>query len=208
MTINSTSEVNNNLSISLSTEEIASEFSGDVYGSVAAMILLQAKENRDMARTAKIAEENNLLAEENEQVEKMHDKADEVRAAGSWEGWTTIGAGLLEMGSGVVTMTGSTSEAGDLLPKAKGEAALMSSGGTVFQGIGKLEGAEHNGAATDDEADATLASNRADFIKRKLEDIKDLEKDANDLGRDAIDFYRNIVSTKGETDRSAIFLRG
>jgi hypothetical protein len=208
MAINATSEVHSSSHVLLSSDDLTAEFSGDVNGSVAAMMLLHARDTRELAGQARSAEETNLAAQENEQVAKMREKADDLRAAGEWEGITTMIGGGLGVASGFVTMTGSTFKSGELKPGPRGLSDGLSGTGTILGGIGKLGAADLHSDGDLADADATAAANRAEQSKRRLEDIKDMESDARDLARSAVDFYRDVSQTKADGDRAAVFLRG
>jgi hypothetical protein len=192
----------------MSGDEIASEFGGDVNASVAAMMLLHAKEVRESVQTARSLEEENLQRQEENQIRSMHEEADKTRAAGFEEGFGLLISGGLQMASGGVSIFGPTTEAGELTKGAKGTQDILRGAGEGTRGGTQLLATADKGAADGAKADATDAEHRADAAKRRLSDLKDEAADARELAKKAIDFLRDQTRTNASTDQAAANIRG
>jgi hypothetical protein len=208
MAVDATSAVHVNSPLLHTSDDLQADFGGDVSASVAAMMLQHASESRDLTRQARAAEEKNLEAQESAEVQAMHVQADDIRAAGRWEGLTTIGAGAITCVAGVVTATGAALGSGELKHGPAGAVDALKGSGKLAEGFGEWQGAEAQGDGKVAESDGVAAGNRAEAAKRRLEDLRDEEKDANDLAHTAIDFYRDQTRTKADTDSATLSFRG
>jgi hypothetical protein len=208
MTIDATQGIRDTSPILLGPDDITSRFGGDENAMIAALMLGHARDVREGARVARAAEEKNIEAQENLQVQAMHDQADDLRTAGTIEGITEIGAGVLEVGAGEITMTGETFPSGELKPAFSGEALTLKAFGEIGKGTGTMVASYYKGESQDADANGTAAGHHAQAAIRRLDDIKDLEKDARDLARTAVDFYRDQTRAKADADHAALFLRG
>ena len=85
----------------MSTEhDIAMDLGGDINAQVAAMLLVNARDARNNAKVERGAQEEIALAEEHQQIEKLHEQADEIRKAGRERGVAMmVGGGLTVAGS-------------------------------------------------------------------------------------------------------------
>jgi hypothetical protein len=207
MTIDAAGGVRNTSNMLPTGDQALLDFGGDVGASVAAMMLLHARETREGTSEARAAEERNIEAQEARQVQAMHDQADQIRAAGLWEGTSNIVAGVLGVGAGAVTLNGETLRSGELVTSAQGRVEYLNGSAKVVVGSGNVFAAIDKADAQNAEADGVAAGNRSEAAKRRLADLNDAAKDAQELTRTAIDFYRDATRTKADTDRAAVSMR-
>jgi len=208
MTIDVTQGIQDRTQTFLTPDDIATRFGGDPNAEIAALMLGHARDVREGARQARAAEEKNIEAQENQQVEEMRNQAEDIRRAGYVEGVTEIGTGVLDVFAGETTMNGATTMHGKLTPQVEGDVLVMKGSSDVLKGAGTMGAAWFKGESQIDDANGTAASHHAQAAIRRLDDIKDVEKDARDLARNAIDFYRDQVHTQADADHAAVFLRG
>jgi hypothetical protein len=208
MTIDASNRVSTGTLLFTSSEQIAAELGGDVTASVAAMMLLHAKQTREAVQTAQAIEEEKLSIYEENQIRSLHEQADWTRSAGIKEGLGLMMKGGLRIASGTVGIRASTLENGELSPGARGSQAILDGSGDGAQGGSQLLAAVDNHAADVAEADATDAEHRAEAAKRRLEDLDDQSADARKLTKDVIEFLRDQARTKASTDNAAASIRG
>jgi len=192
----------------MSSEQIAAELGGDVNASVAAMMLLHAKQMRESVQTARSFEEENLRIHEECQVQAMHEQADRIRAAGIAEGVGLIASGGCQIASGIVGLSGSRLASGELTPSRQGTQAVLQGAGTGANGVSQLSAAGDKHAADRADANATAAGHRAEATKRRLDDLQDEAAEARDLAKKVIEFLRDQTRTKASTDNAAASIRG
>jgi hypothetical protein len=207
MTIDATSRMTPSILLFTSPEQIAAEFGGDVNASVAAMMLLHAKQLRESVQTACSIEEERLRIQEERQVHAMHEQADRIRSAGMNEGLGLIASGGFQIASGVVGIAGARLQDGQLSPRAAGSQAILQGSGSASRGVGEMFASEDNWAASIANADATKAENSAEATKRRLDELKEEMAQARDLTKTAIDFLRDQTRTKASTDDAAASIR-
>lgn len=207
MNIDATQTTLNRTSL-LTPDDIEARFGGDANAEIAALMLGHARDVREGARESRAAEERNIEAQENLQVEEMRNQASDIRRAGTIEGVTEIGTGALDLWAGTTTMTGDTFSDGKLKPEVDGKVLLAKGSSEIVKGTGTMGAAWFKGESQTDDANGTAAGHHAQAAIRRLDDIKDVEKDARDLARTAIDFYRDQVHAQAEADHAALFLRG
>jgi hypothetical protein len=179
---------------SLDFDARLNDLGGDVNARVAAMVLGAARDSRDAADQARVAEEENLREQEAQQVQAMHEQADAIRAAGNW----ALGGAIVSGGTQLVGAAGGFG--GDREPYETGGKLV----GAAAQYGGKLEDAHK----TDLDATETTAKNHVEASTRRLGDIKELRSDARDLKQAAVDFLRESTRTRGEIDRAPLSIRG
>jgi hypothetical protein len=185
-----------------------SELGGDVNAQVAVMLLSQARENREAADRGRAAEEANLEAQEVAQVAAIHAQADDIRSAGSAALVGDLFSGGLSVLGGVVRLGGEDKPTPSEFDRLQARGAMLDTEGRIVKAGADFAGSVFNGAKSDEQAAESAAGHAADAAKRRLDDLKGLHSDARDLARAAIDFLRETTRTKGETDRTAISIRG
>jgi len=192
----------------MSPEQIATELGGDVNASVAAMMLIHAKQMRELVQTARSFEEENLRIHEERQVRAMHEQADRIRAAGITEGVGLMASGGFQIASGIVGLSGTTLRSGELTPRAQGTQAVLQGAGAGANGVSQLVAAGDKHAADVANIEATAAEHRAEAAKRRLDDLEDEAAEARDLTKKVIEFLRDQTRTKAGTDNAAASIRG
>jgi hypothetical protein len=209
MTIDATQSTQNRSQILLAPENLDAEFGGDPNATLAVLMLAHARDVRDGARDTRAAEERNLEAQEDRQVQAMHEQADDTRWAGWVGGATEIGAGVLQTYAGSMTMTGATNpKTGEITAEVNGSVLKVNGYGELVKGAGNVGSSLLKAEGEDADADGTAAGHRAQASIRRLDDIKETEKDARELARTAIDFYRDQTRSKTDADHATLFLRG
>jgi hypothetical protein len=195
------------LALGASADGVDGQFDGDVNAQVAAMMLVHAKESRDLNDTAREAEEKHLKEQQDAQVQAMHDQADAVRTAGFADCLGAVFQGGLTMMGGAITMNGATASGGGLAPCDQGTVTYLNGFGQLGGAAGKFVGDMERAHEKDLEADGVDDGNHADQAKRRLDDLKEQRQDARELTKTAVDFLRQAEQTKGEADRAAVSIR-
>lgn len=179
--------------MSFDPDELALELGGDVAARAAAMALIASKHGRDAASEARQAEEQRLAAQQEAQIEHMHDQAEAMRAAA----WAQAGAQLI--GAGLDFAGGMST---DLSAKVAAQAA---SKGT--EALGNLSASGHRFDGAIAEAAAVRSGQLASATERRLDDLQTATQEASDLRREAIEFFRSAGQIETATEQ-AIFVRG
>jgi hypothetical protein len=192
----------------MSHEQIAAELGGDVNASVAAMMLLHAKDMRDSVQATRSMQEEALRRHEADQISAMHEEAHRTRAAGRMEGIGLMASGGFQIASGVAAIRGSTLQGGELTPSARGNQAGLEGAGRLAQGTGNLLAADEKHEADNANTDAAAAGHRAEAVTRRLDDLRDEAADARELAKTAIEFLRDQTRTRASTDHAAASIRG
>jgi hypothetical protein len=157
---------------------------GDIGAQVAALSIRSAQKQRETNRDLQVAEEAALERAEDAQVEALHQKAADIRAAGLIDGAFGMGSGLLTMGAG------STHSDNEQL-RYKGGAAISEAEGKALGGLARAEQADH-------EADADAHDHEAGHHRRNLDAARDAVRESQDLLERALDFYKQ--SQQGAAD--------
>lgn len=164
--------------------------SGDIGAEMAALAVQSGQAQKDVARASRDADEAMVEHEEDQEVQAMRQKADDVRSEALLDGIGTALEGAGMIGAGL----SSTPQVGDR-----------------WQGAGKLAAAGmHIGGggkgADASAADATAAQHKAaaEHAKSAAEDMHDAARDASDYVKTAVEFYRDYVSTEAESRAAAL----
>ena len=158
---------------------------GDLGAQMAALVIQNAKSQRNANHQIRDAQEHALAREEAAEVQALHDKADDTRTAG----WVSGGAGML---SGGCTIAGSfASQGSDARVRWEGSGKIVEGIGSGFTGMAK-------GAIADDETRVEAHGNAAGFYERSLNATRDSLRESQDLLERVIDFYK--AYQQGESD--------
>jgi hypothetical protein len=155
---------------------------GDISAQVTA--LASAQKQRDANRDLQTKEEAAIERAEAEQVEAMHEQADDIRMAGMVEG----GFGAV---SGGFKLAGSFSDIDSDRQLFASEAVLSDAFGKGFAAIPK-------GDEADDKANAETHSHAAGHHQRAYNAARDSAREGQDLLERALDFYKQ--SQQGAAD--------
>jgi hypothetical protein len=180
-------------------ETIAEELGGDLDAQLAAMLLKQADERRNMTRVSRDALEKQISSLEEEQVAKLRKKAEEIRRAAVNEGWATIVGGAGTAASGVAGLCGDADTRSAL--------RAFQGGAELAAGSGKLMSASDNFAAGQADADATAAEHGAAAAKRELDGLNDEARDARELRRTALEMLAETNRSRAAAYQAALLQR-
>lgn len=198
--------------INQSVDIIAAELGGNPEAYLAAMIVKFAGQRSDALRETRVQIEKHINDMQAEQVERMHEQADEMRngallsaGLGIAGGACTIGAGSLGIDSAdeVDAAGNATAEATKMTGRAKELEGL----GKVFDGSATGVGGIYDKKAKDTEADATSSGNRAAATERQMDAVKDDLDSARELEKSALDFLDQANQTRAQTEQS-VYIRG
>lgn len=163
---------------------------GDLGAQMAALVIRTGQSQREADREIRLAEESALEREEAAQIATMHEKADDIRAAGTLEG-----AGM--MAKGGCQLGGSFAQSPDTQQRWTAGASISEGGGRWLSGLAR-------GAEADDDARAKQHDYAAGHHRRALEDTRDGMRDSQKLVEHAVDFYRDHQRGEGEAERLSV----
>jgi hypothetical protein len=175
------------------------EFAGDTGAQIAAMLVLSARDSRNLSNAAEEAEEQRLTALEDQQVEELRDQAENVRAAARLKALGLLTSAATDIGC--ITIGSST-------PTAQLESASLKAGNQLGQAGFTFMASEQDFEANIHGANSVQAENRAKRVERELQDLNEAQRDASQLVRSAIESAAELVRTKNATDQATLFLRG
>jgi hypothetical protein len=164
---------------------------GDLGAQMAALVIQNAKSQRDANHQLRDAQEHALLREEAAQIQAMHEKADDTRAAG----WVKGGAGML---SGGFTIGGS-------FGPAQSEVRTRWNGASqIVEGFGSGFGGMAEGAIADDETRAKSHEHAAGFYERSLNATRESLRESQDLLERVIDFYKAYEQGQADATKTSV----
>jgi hypothetical protein len=156
----------------------------DPAAALTALIVTTASTQKHIQREMrKVAEKAERVADDQE-INAMNSKADDVRSAGVYRG-------LGQMLGGASTAAGGFGDSGG----AKG---LQASAQTT-QGAFSIVAGGFDSDAVADDANAKVAGEASSRAKSTVQDTKDATEDASKLLEKALDFYKEYTSTKDQT---------
>ncbi|HWA70916.1 MAG TPA: hypothetical protein VG937_01205 [Polyangiaceae bacterium] len=180
-------------------QNLCAELTGDTGAQIAAMLVLSARDSRNLSRAAEEAEEQRLTALEDQQVEELREQAADVRSAAQTRALGLLTSAATDIGCLAI---------GTSTPTAQLESSALKIGDKVVQsGLGFIA-SEQDFEASIHAADATQAANRAKHVERELQDLNEVQRDASQLARSAIESAAELVRTQNATNQATIFLRG
>ena len=214
------------IALQSSEAALATQLGGDTNAQVAAMMLKHGHEKRTACRQMRHSEENRLRSFEDQKVAKLREQAEQLLAAGQRRAWGKIASGGLQIAAGAVTISSASSagvsaeagagtsvtaaqasDAASATRNADGLAAGLRGAGGGAEGGMDLWAVEAEDDARHAEIASTVASNKAEETKRRMEDLKDDEQSARELIRSAFDFVKGVSEKQAEINRAAIFNR-
>jgi hypothetical protein len=175
--------------------------SGDVGAEIAAMAVQTGETECQTDDQARAADEAQQDREEASEVQAMRDEAGKIRESAIWTGASGAFQGAGEFGGGAVALNDGT-EAG----RAQSEswAAMFKGGGTAGSALTKVGAGMADGDKASLEADAAAHKAAADHAATAAGDMRDASSRANDAITQALSFYREYVSTQGQTWNAAL----
>jgi hypothetical protein len=165
--------------------------SGDPGAELAALAVQSGELQENVARTARDTEVELEVHEDNEQVDALHKKADDIRASGIWEGVGMIAEGA----SGVLPA---------VVPVSSRVADAVKLGGKGADGMAVIASTFGKAAEANDDAAAAAARSASDRAKGAADDLSDAKKSAGDLISAALDFYREYTSAQAAANTAAL----
>lgn len=192
MSIDRTSGTSSTVVLLQDENTIAEELGGDIGARVTALLLEQSHDAGEANREIRHEVEERLRASEDDQVAKMHEKANETRQAGWFEGGGQMAEGACGMAAGA------SSGRMPQIWKGLGEGAA---------GGGKVLGSLHQAHGHDVDADATAAGHRSEEAKRTLDDLRDARKESSDTEQKALNMLSNLRKTEDSTYQAALLQR-
>ena len=168
----------------------AMALSGDPGAELAALAVQSGERQQTVAQTARDTEAQIEVGEDHQQVDAMHQKARDIRAAGIWEGGGMIGEGACSF-------------TGAFLPSPKLGNSFVA-GGKGADGVAKVVAAGSRAAEANDDATAAAAKSASDQAKSAADDLHDVKKGAGDFISAALDFYREYTSAQASANSAAL----
>jgi len=164
--------------------------SGDPGAELAALAVQSGERQETVAQTAREMQEQTEVNEDNQQVAAMHQKADDVRSAGMWQGF-----GMAAEGGGSV--------AGGFFSSSKITQELQG-GGKMANGAATITATHFSAAEANDDANADQARAASDQAKSAADDLHDAKKAGGDFISAALDFYREYTSSQASANGAAL----
>jgi hypothetical protein len=164
--------------------------SGDPGAELAALAVQSGERQETVAQTARDAQEQTEVSDDNQQVAAMHQKADDIRSAGMWQG-----LGMAAEGGGTVAGAFFSS------PKITQE---LQGGGKMANGGATITATHFSAAEANDDANADQARAAADQAKGAADDLHDAKKAGGDFISAALDFYREYTSAQASANSAAL----
>ena len=196
--------------------------SGDPGAELAALAVKSGEEQQTDAQAARHADQAIEVSEDQQQVNAMSQKADDIRSSGLASGLGMVAEGGLEFAAADVTesaattgvtassaTTGAATSGGvaDVMsPSAK--AALESAGlrldGTLLKAAGSINASGASASEANEDASAAAAKSASDQAKSAADDENDAKKSAGDFINAAIDFYKEYTSAQASANSAAL----
>lgn len=175
--------------------------SGDVGAEIAAMAVNTGETERQTDDQARAADEAQQDREEEREVQDMRDEAGKIRESAIWTGASGVLQGAGEIGGGAMA-----SNDGTEAERARSEswAAMFKGGGAAASAVPKVGAGMADGDKASLEADAAAHKAAADHAASAAGDLRDASSRANDAITQALNFYREYVSTQGQTWNAAV----
>jgi hypothetical protein len=166
---------------------------GDMLAELVALLTLASRSDRDSARQAERAEDKARTQAEQQQVAKMHEEADDIRA-GAWAaGLAEIGQGACEVGGAFSTPIASKFDWNDGFKAAS----------IGFKAGGELAGGQYKAMEKLDAADAEQAGASADRAGRGSKEAGEDVDNARELLKKVASFYEQMLQAKSATLNAA-----
>jgi hypothetical protein len=164
---------------------------GDISAQIAALAVRSAQRQRETNRDIHVAEEASLQRAEEQQVQALHQKADDIRMAGAIEG----AAGMC---SGAFTIGGSFAATESDKQFDKGLATLSDASGKALVGVARANQA-------DQDANAATHEHEAGHHRRNLDAARDGIREGQDLLERALDFYKQSQQSANDAVSSSVW---
>ena len=179
--------------------------SGDPGAEIAALAVQSGEAQRTGANEARDAYERAEASEDQQEVDAMRRKADDIRSEATTEGIGMIAQGGLELGGSCEALD----EMGDaptqaVLTRVNAEMGAFRGAGNVEDGVANVLAARSKAAQATDDANAALHRGNAEQAKAAAEDMHDASKSAGDFVKAALDFYNGYVSSDAQTRAAAL----
>jgi hypothetical protein len=181
------------------------ESSGDPGAELAALAVQSGEAQRTGADAARDAYETAEASEDQQEVDAMRQKADDIRSEAWTEGAGMVLQGGLELGGSceAIDDMGSAPKQA-MLTRANTEMGVFRGAGNVASGVANVLATGSKAAQANDDAAAALQRGNADQAKAAAEDMHDASKDASDFVKAALDFYNGYVSSEAQTRAAAL----
>jgi hypothetical protein len=186
---------------SLPDPDTALAMSGDPGAELAALMVKNGTEQRQVAQTQRDTQENIEAQEDSAEVSAMRQKADDIRSAGWAEGAT-----MMVQGASGMIAAGVEADApmGDAGAQTRAEGAGVRAAGTMVAALGTVDGAAYRADAAGCDASAASHKAAADRAHTAADDAKDAKKGGDDLIAAALDFYKDYVSNQSSERGAAL----
>jgi hypothetical protein len=179
-------------------ESIAGQLGGNPEAYLAAIVMKFANERSEAARDQRQQTEQHIANVQQQQIERLRDAADDLRAGALIGAVGGVYGGLCTFGAGALSLTDGGSE---------GAAKVLEGLGMSSKAAGEGVDGVYKASAQDEQTRATAAGDRADAAARRLEIVEDDVDSARDLEKAALDFLDQVVEIRAQTDQS-MFIRG
>lgn len=178
---------------------------GDPGAELAALAVQSGETQRKGANEARDAYVRAEASEDQQEVDAMRQKADEIRSEAWFEGAGMVLQGGLELGGSCEALD----QMGDAptqatLTSANAEIGAFRGAGNVANGVASVLAAGSKAAQASDDAAAAQHRGNAEQAKAAAEDMHDASKDAGDFVKAALDFYNGYVSSEAQTRAAAL----
>jgi hypothetical protein len=172
--------------------------SGDMLAELVALLTLASRSDRDAARQAARAEDKVRTQQEHQKVAKMHEQADDIRAAAWASGLAEIGQGVCEVGGAFSVQAEGRFDWNDGFKGAN----------TGFKAGGELVRGQYNAMEKLDAADAEDAAASADRAGRGSKEAADDADNARELLKKVASFYEQMLQAQSAALNAAANFRG
>lgn len=179
--------------------------SGDPGAELAALAVQSGETHRKEACETRDAYEAAEATEDQQEVDAMKQKADDIRSEAWTEGVGMVLQGGLELGGSCEALD----EMGDtptqsMLTRSNAEMSAFRGAGGVASGVANVLAAGSKAAQANDDAAAAQHRGNADQAKAAADDMHDAANDASDFVKAALDFYNGYVSSEAQTRAAAL----
>jgi hypothetical protein len=179
--------------------------SGDPAAEMAALAVQTGTTEHKTSTEARQAYEAEEASEDQDEVDAMRQKANDIETEGWIQGAGMAVQGAMDVAGGVdgLKMLGAdSSQVG--IAKANDVSGIFRGTGLGAQAAGSVGASVFRAHEANDDADAALHKANADQAKAAADDAHDAQQDASDYVKAALDFYRDYVSTDAQTQAAAL----
>ena len=177
---------------------------GDPGAEMAALAIENGEAERTSAHQERDVEEAAETQANAAEVQKMHDEASSMRAAGVFDAVTAVVGAAVTVACPIAFAADPAAPAATAMQSQASAARAGAAAGGLFDGLAKLGDSRYQGSQHDDEASA--AADRASAGQRgdAVSDANDTASAADATISSALDFERNYSAVEGQIQLAAL----